>query len=240
MKVLAGGVGEFAVVDQEYVYRLPDSVDLIRGALVEPMAVCYHAIKAATLGPESTVVIAGAGPIGIGLFLGLKSRGITRIVISEPVAERRATAERLGATTVDPLNDDLKGAVSDLSAGLGASVFFDAAGAQPVFQQGLDLLGPLGQYVMIAVHTKPLTFEPFAVQWAENRIITCMAYGPEDYEDVIAAMAEGAFPTDGWVDVRPASDLVEAIQQLRLGNGGGTKILLDVKQIQSQPATTQE
>src|SRR5699024_11104051 len=66
------GVGEESVVDERHVYRLPESVNLELGALVEPMAVCAHAIAMADLNTESTVVIAGAGPIGTGIFLGLR------------------------------------------------------------------------------------------------------------------------------------------------------------------------
>jgi (R,R)-butanediol dehydrogenase/meso-butanediol dehydrogenase/diacetyl reductase len=219
-----GGVGEAVVVSEHHVYVLPERVDLRQGALVEPMAVCWHAIELGAPTPDDAVVIAGAGPIGIGVYLGLRAKGIHKVLVSEPNPDRRRLVESLGAQTIDPTTDDMAGVVQSMSDGRGASVFFDAAGAGSVFTSGLDVLGAYGRFVVIAISGHPVELHLLDLQFLEKRIIGALGYMPADYASVIAAMDEGGFPIDGWVQVRPAADVREVIADLKVGRGA--KILL--------------
>lgn len=220
-----GGVGESDIRHERHLHLLPDTVSLRHGALVEPMAVSYHAVRIADPAPDSTVVIAGAGPIGVGVYLALRARGIENILVSEPSAQRRTDIEHLGATAIDPAGDALTTAVQDLSNGRGAAVFFDAAGAGPVVDQGMSVLGAYGQYIVVAVHPRPVPIDLWALQTLEKRIVGSIIYTPQDYDDVIDLMSHGAYPTEGWVTVRPATEIDEVMETLR--NGSGTKILLN-------------
>jgi (R,R)-butanediol dehydrogenase / meso-butanediol dehydrogenase / diacetyl reductase len=81
------------------VHKLPDSVSLELGALVEPMAVGHHAVRRVRLEPDQLAVIVGPGPIGIGLWFALRAAGHDRILVSETPA-RRAAVAALGAQNV--------------------------------------------------------------------------------------------------------------------------------------------
>lgn len=224
---LAGGLGESVTVPARNAFALPENVDLRLGALVEPMAVGWHAVDLSGVTPEDAVVIAGAGPIGIGIFLALRARGVTRVVISEPVAARRETAAALGAQVVDATADDFSARVRALVGPGRPAVGFDAAGSAPAFASVLRLLGLRGRMIVVAIHTREFPFNPtMALLARERSVLHTYAYSVSDFREVITAMERGDYPTDGWVEVRPARELRAAVADLTAGVG--SKILLEI------------
>lgn len=91
-----GGMAEYTVVPTEMLHRLPDTVSLELGALVEPMSVAYHAATLGDVREGDTAMVFGAGPIGIGLWFALRGKGIDDVFVVEPSATRRASIEALG------------------------------------------------------------------------------------------------------------------------------------------------
>ena len=219
-----GGMAEFTTVPASKLHVLPDNVDLRLGALVEPMSVAWHAVERSGVDAGGTALIAGAGPIGIGVWFALKARGIEKVLVSEPSAERRATIATLGATVIDPVNEDLAAAVSELSDGDGVDVAFDAAGAGPAITSALASLVPGGRVVVVAIHERPMEFLPTQLVMAETDIAGALAYLPEDFDAVIKAMSEGVYDTTGWVDEVSLDGVVDAIHSLR--GGVGAKVLV--------------
>lgn len=219
-----GGMAEFTTVDSSKLHVLPENVDLRLGALVEPMAVAWHAVSRSGVEPGGTALIAGAGPIGIGVWFALKARGIEKVLVSEPSADRRAIIAALGATVVDPVTEDLGAAVTALTDGDGVDVAFDAAGAGPAVTSSLASLVPGGRVVVVAIHERTMDFLPTQLVMAETEIAGALAYLPEDFDAVIAAMAAGVYDTTGWVKDVPLDGVVDAIHALR--GGAGAKILV--------------
>ena len=119
-----GGMAEFSIVPTEMLHRLPDSVGLELGALVEPMSVAYHAATLGDVSAGDTAVVFGAGPIGIGLWFALRGKGLEDVFVVEPSPTRRAAIEALGATTLDPGGADVPAFIAEHTRGAGA----DAAG----------------------------------------------------------------------------------------------------------------
>lgn len=219
-----GGMAEFTTVDASKLHVLPENVDLRMGALVEPMSVAWHAVARSGVEASGTALIAGAGPIGIGVWFALKARGVEKVLVSEPSAERREIIAALGATVVDPVNEDLAAAVSALSDGDGVDVAFDAAGAGPAVTSSLASLAPGGRVVVVAIHERPMDFLPTQLVMGETEIAGALAYLPEDFDAVIEAMSRGVYDTTGWVQDAPLDGVVDAIHALR--GGAGAKILV--------------
>jgi (R,R)-butanediol dehydrogenase/meso-butanediol dehydrogenase/diacetyl reductase len=148
-----GGMAEYTTVPASMLHRLPAPVDLRLGALVEPMAVAWHAVEQSGIAPGQTALVAGAGPIGIGLWFALRARRIEVVLVSEPSPARRAAVQRLGARrAVDPASDDLARVVAEATGGAGVDVAFDAAGAGAATLQALRVLAPGGRLVVVALH----------------------------------------------------------------------------------------
>jgi (R,R)-butanediol dehydrogenase/meso-butanediol dehydrogenase/diacetyl reductase len=222
-----GGMAEFTTAAADKLHKLPDNVDLRMGALVEPMAVAWHAVTQGGIEPGQSALIAGAGPIGIGIWFALQARGVDDIVISEPSADRRAVIEQLGAAAlVDPTSDDLGASVRDITDGRGVDVAFDAAGAGAAVSTAPGALTPGGRLVVVALHERGFEFNPTRLVMAETSMVGALAYMPQDFDDVIAALAAGKYTAEGWVEDIAVDDVVEAFEALR--QGVGMKMLVTV------------
>jgi (R,R)-butanediol dehydrogenase/meso-butanediol dehydrogenase/diacetyl reductase len=173
------------------------------------MTVAWHAVRLAEVTPEDAVVIAGAGPIGLGLFLALRAQGghrggVENVVLSEPSAEVRALVSPERPT-----------------------VGFDAAGSAAAFTAVLGLLGLLGRMVVVAIHTREFPFNPtMALLARERSVLHSYACPAADFREVIDAMAQGHYPTTGWVATRPARELEDDVEELK--DGRGTKVPLEI------------
>lgn len=219
-----GGMAEFTTVPAAMIHKLPDNVDLRMGALVEPMAVAWNAVGRSGVEAGAAALIAGAGPIGIGVWFALRARGVENILVSEPNPDRRAAIAALGAAVIDPLTEDLTASVAGISDGDGVDVAFDAAGVGPAITSALASLTPGGRVVVVALHERPAEFSATSLVAAEAEIVGAVAYLPEDFDAVIGAMAEGLYDTTGWVD---DIDLVEVVDAFRaLHEGTGAKLLI--------------
>ena len=220
-----GGMAEYTVVEASMLHKLPENVGLRMGALVEPMAVGWHAVDISGIQPGQTALIVGAGPIGVGLMFALKAHGIDKIVVSEPSEDRRAAIAHLGAeVTVDPINGDLKSAVMELSDGRGADFAFDAAGVGRALPQVISLLRPHGALVIVALHEQGFDFNPVSLLWQETRMISSRCYTHQDYDAVIEAMSQGLYSDKGWVTEVDLDDAAQALEDLRRARG--MKILI--------------
>ncbi len=219
-----GGMAEYTTVPAVKLHVLPENVDLRMGALVEPMSVAWHAVSRGGVSEGGTALIAGAGPIGIGVWFALKARGIEKVLVSEPSAERRAIIAALGAQVIDPVTEDLAAAVAALTGGDGVDAAFDAAGAGAAITSGLASLAPGGRLVVVAIHERTMDFLPTQLVMAETEIAGALAYLPEDFDAVIEAMSRGVYDTTGWVQETGLEGGGDAIHDLR--GGAGAKNLL--------------
>jgi (R,R)-butanediol dehydrogenase/meso-butanediol dehydrogenase/diacetyl reductase len=221
-----GGLAEYTVVRRTMAHRLPAGMTPMQGALIEPIAVAWHTANRCRVEAGQTVAIHGAGPIGIGVCLTLKARGVDVIVI-DPSPLRRGVMRRLGARmTLDPTDCDPIAAIRDLTGGLGAHASVDAAGVPAAFRATLHGTRVDGTAVVVAIHHVPVVIPPFDLLMPEVNI-TGVAMSAHAFPQVIDAMARGDYPLDEWVETIPFEDLVEGGLE-RLRRQEGLKILVDV------------
>jgi L-iditol 2-dehydrogenase len=127
-------------VRQGNVMKLKEGEDPALAALIEPLACVLRGQNAVNVHSGDVVVVMGAGPIGMLHMLLAKARGAAAVVVSEPAEGRRTQALELGADlVVDPINEDLKAAVDDVSAGRGAGVIIVAAPSKPAQESALQI-----------------------------------------------------------------------------------------------------
>jgi L-iditol 2-dehydrogenase len=124
-----GAFAEFVAVPQHILYRVPASVSFEQAAMVEPVAVAAHAISLTPLAVGDTVVVVGAGMIGLCLVQVLRAAGCSRVFAVDLEEQRLALARKLGADVVlDPQKADVAKAVAEATEGRGADVAFEAVG----------------------------------------------------------------------------------------------------------------
>ncbi|GAB3726458.1 2,3-butanediol dehydrogenase [Nocardiopsis nanhaiensis] len=221
-----GGMAEYTVVPQHQVHVLPDGVPVETGALVEPMAVAYHAAVKGQVNDQSRALVYGAGPIGIGIWFALRGMGLSEIDVVEPSATRRKAIEALGARTLDPSEVDVPELIADRTSGEGVDAAFDAAGVAPAIESAVQSVGEHRPLVSVAIYDQPLVTPLIHLVLRERRIQGTLCYTRDDYRAVIDLMARGHYDTTGWVDTVPLSGVVEqGFEELRAGRR--MKLLVD-------------
>jgi L-iditol 2-dehydrogenase len=150
---IPGAAADYFKVRPEWLHLLPDELSHTQGALVEPFTVAYYAtIAAEGIDASDTVVILGAGPIGLCCLAAVRGHGGRGIVI-DPVAERRAVAERMGAeATLDPGEGNVE-QVAELNDGRLADVVLEASGSPAAMAAALDLAGQEARLVFVGIDT---------------------------------------------------------------------------------------
>ncbi|HUH07522.1 MAG TPA: alcohol dehydrogenase catalytic domain-containing protein [Egibacteraceae bacterium] len=126
---IQGGYAERVTLPAQMAFPLPDGVDWPVAALAEPLSVAMHAVNRTPIELFDTVVVIGAGAIGILAMLAAQLRGAGTIVVSDRSAHRLEVARRLGAdVTVNVSEQELRPVVADLTDGLGAAAVIEAVG----------------------------------------------------------------------------------------------------------------
>lgn len=100
-------------------------------ALVEPLAVAWHAVSAppAAVKPDDVALVLGGGPIGLAVLQVLRARGVRTVYVAEVAAQRQAFARSFGAAgVVDPSSEDVVKEMLKVTGGRGADVVWDCAG----------------------------------------------------------------------------------------------------------------
>ncbi|PPJ50939.1 hypothetical protein CBER1_06512 [Cercospora berteroae] len=188
-----GGYGEVVVVDESSLHVLPPEIALEYAAIIEPLAVTYHAIKVSgiTEWKDRDVLVVGGGPIGFALLLVLKAVGANRVILSEPAAARRKQVADLASATINPIEEDVAQRVQELTAGRGAEVVFDCAGVPVGLESAMNAIRYEGLYVMVAVWEKPMTI-PCTLFLAKHITMKgTLIFADGDFEGVMDLMASG-------------------------------------------------
>ncbi|KAE9984413.1 hypothetical protein BLS_002444 [Venturia inaequalis] len=228
---LGGGLADFIVLDQTFLYHLPDNVPLEIGALIEPLAVAWHAVNMSGFEPGQSVLILGGGPIGLAVLQTLLAKGATKIIVSEPSPARKSFALSFGATHVlDPTTTDIVSTCLSLCENQGVHIVFDAAGVQSGLDTAIDAVRARGTIVNIAVWEKPCTIQPNKFVFKERRYMGIATYVGGDFEEVIAAIGSGRMKPGGMITKRIRLEEVEkeGFEALIRDKAGQVKILVEV------------
>lgn len=153
-----GGLSEFVAVDVDMLYAVPDNVSIDCAALVEPLAVAHHALKAPGIKLEGLdVLIIGGGPIGFALACALGAKNVKSITLSEPALNRRNQVKFLVDRVIDPRAEKVGDVCRQSTGGKGVEVVFDCAGVQVALENAIDSLVPGGTLAIVAIWEKPVS-----------------------------------------------------------------------------------
>lgn len=159
---------------------------------MEPLAVAWHAVNISPFKKGDSVLILGAGPIGLAVIQALKARGAEKIIVSEMSPRRREFAKQFGAHYVlDPSKDDVAARVKEICDGRGANVAFDAAGVQAGLDQAVQAIRARGTLVNIAIWEKTATITPNLWCFREKKYMGVATYQEGDFQDVLDAISSG-------------------------------------------------
>ncbi|KAF7562271.1 hypothetical protein G7046_g1859 [Stylonectria norvegica] len=187
-----GGLCESIVIPASTCHKLPAGLSAEVGALVEPLSVAWHAVSNSGIGPQHSVIVFGAGPIGLATILCLKAHGVKNILASEPSKSRHAQAKKLGARhTFDPTQVDVVKEARAICDGIGPDFAFDASGVQATLNAGIKTIRTHGTYYNIALWGKQPSLDMNELLFNGKTIKSDLSYSRGDYGSVINAISEG-------------------------------------------------
>lgn len=109
-----GGFAEYVVLREKQVYKFSDDLSFIEAAMAEPISCCLNGIDLCNIKTGATVLVIGGGPIGMIMLQLAKYAGAAKLILSEPVQEKREQALKLGATKViNPMEEDVQAVLND-------------------------------------------------------------------------------------------------------------------------------
>ena len=167
-----GGFAEYCKAPAAQAYPIPNEVSLDEAAMAEPLACCIHGIDRAGIVPGSTVVLLGAGSIGLILLQLVKAAGAGLVIVSEPDEKKRELAAGFGAEVVlDPTTDDVEAEVEKTTR-VGADVVIESAGRLETAQLALKLARRGGTVLQFGVVSpdKVIEVAPYDIFYKELTI----------------------------------------------------------------------
>ncbi|MFW0785066.1 NAD(P)-dependent alcohol dehydrogenase [Gordonia sp. CPCC 206044] len=161
-----GALCEFVTIGAAFAHPVPDEVSDEAAALFEPLSVAIAAVAKARVGLGDSVLVSGAGPIGLLCTQVARAAGVDRVVVSEPNSQRRAHARRFGADVVvapgqrvDPV-----------------TAFVDASGAESAVVAGIRALSPGGRAVLVGMGADTMSLPVSLIQNREIELTGVFRY----------------------------------------------------------------
>ena len=170
--------------------------------LIEPLATPVHAVALSGGVADRTVVVIGAGTIGLLVLAAVRHAGARRVVVTDMLADKRERALRLGADAV--VDAGLADVVDQVRAELGesADVVFDCVAAGPTIDQAVRLAMRGGVVMVVGVPARPVTIALPQVQDAQVRVQGSATYVAEDYTTATEIIRAGLVRVEDIVTAR--------------------------------------
>ncbi|MDP9237906.1 MAG: alcohol dehydrogenase catalytic domain-containing protein [Chloroflexota bacterium] len=221
-----GAYAEFITIPERTVVALPDGADLRLAALTEPFAVARHALIQGGYRTGEVLVIAGAGPIGLLTVIAARQMGGERIVVSEPLAGRRAAADEAGASHVVEPGELVKTAQS-LTDGDGAAISVDASGLPVGIASCVDATARGGRIVLAGVGEQPYSLDILRSIINEYTYIGVLGYSRAEFGEAALMIAHGGVDVSSVIsEVVSVEATPDAFARLSDGRNGLRKILV--------------
>lgn len=199
-----GAFAQYATIRTEFAHQVPNSLSDEAAALLEPLSVAITTMRKAGIVPGSSILIAGAGPIGIMCAQAAKAFGAAEIIVTDLVAERRERALRYGATRViDPTETDIA------AAGLDVNAFVDASGSPGAVSSGIKAVRPAGTAVLVGLGSSEMTLPIEHIQNLEINVTGIFRY-TDTWPAAIHLVASGQVDLDSLVTGRFDLDHADA------------------------------
>ncbi|MFP5020877.1 alcohol dehydrogenase catalytic domain-containing protein [Pseudonocardia phyllosphaerae] len=207
-------------------HRVSPDLPPAHAAFAEPLSCALHAVERATISFDDVVVVAGCGPIGLGLIAGARAKNPKLLIALDLDDDKLALGRRTGADlTINIGTEDAVAKVKELTEGYGADVYLEGSGAVPAVAQGLNLLRKLGTYVEYSVFGSEVTVDWSIISDDKELDVRGAHLGPHCWPAAIKMLEDGKLPVaDICTHQVPLSDFQKALDLVGDTSGASVKV----------------
>ena len=213
-----GGYAEYVVVGELDAIFLSENIGFVEAAALQPMAVGLNSVRQADLGIDDQVLIIGGGSVGLAIAQWAHSFGITHVVLSEMVENRRKVALQIGATAViDPIQDKDAAAGFQRITGKRPTIIFEAVGIPGMIQKCIGMADPGTRIVVEGMCQEVDHFEPMQCTLKHLKLIFPYFFQLNEYRYVIEMMRQGRIDPNPMIthtiELDALPEIIQAMQK---------------------------
>ena len=193
-----GAMAEFMLFPANAInYKVPNSIPKEHAVFIEPLACSIHAVQRGEIELDDVVVIAGAGPLGLGMIAAARMKSPRLLIALDMNDDRLELAKATGADLgLNPNKVDVVDEVRKLTDGYGCDVYIEATGHPAAVEQGLHMIRKLGTFVEFSVMREPVTVDWTIIGDTKELNIHGSHLGPYCYPIAMEMLAKGLLPMD--------------------------------------------
>ena len=193
-----GAMAEYMLYSKDaLVHKVSADLPPAHAAFAEPLSCALHAVERADIAFEDVVVVAGCGPIGLGMIAGAKSKNPKLVVALDMAQEKLDLALECGADVIINIgSEDAVARVKEMTDGYGADVYIEGTGHPSAVSQGLNLLRKLGTYVEYSVFGSDVTVDWSIISDDKELDVRGANLGPHCWPAAIRMIESGRLPMD--------------------------------------------
>jgi erythritol/L-threitol dehydrogenase len=193
-----GGMASYMVYGRNaLVHKVSEEIPAHHAAFVEPLSCSLHAVERARITFEDVVVVAGCGPIGLGMVAGAAAKHPAQVVALDIESHKLELAEACGAdVAINVAEQDAVAAIKGMTEGYGADVYLEGTGHPSAVAQGLDALRKLGTFVEYSVFKDDVSVDWSIISDDKELDVLGAHLGPHCWPAAVAMIESGRLPMD--------------------------------------------
>ncbi len=200
---LPGAYEEYIVVPAENLFPIPDSLSFTAGSLTEPLAVAVHAVSLRQVRPYDSVLVIGAGAIGLLTLQVLKLAGAGKVAMSDVNEDRLALARQIGAdATFNATHQDFDQFLQATTDGKGFDMTYEAVGITPTVKQSIQGVKYGGTVVWIGNNQRVVEVDMQSIVTREVSVAGTYGMNQQDFARALQMLADGAIDVEPLVNRR--------------------------------------
>lgn len=215
------GFADYTVKSIDSLFKLNPNLDPSEAAFTEPLSTVLNGMKKLHVKPFETVVVIGAGPMGLLNALVARAYG-ARVIVSELLDPKLETARKMGFIVIDSKAEDPVKRVKEVTDGEGADAVIGAVANTKAYDQGVQMLKDrYGRFLVFAAgYPEPeLNISANDIHYKEMEIYGTYGGTNDDFEDAAKALSTGMIDVSALVEARyPLKDMQKAYQAAVDGN----------------------
>jgi L-iditol 2-dehydrogenase len=210
-----GVFSEYAVHPADLCFRLPDNVSTLAGALIEPLAVGFHAANQGGAHAGQKALVFGAGCIGLVSMMALKAEGVSAVYVADVMQNRLDKAAELGADgVINVKTGDIAAKTAEITGGAGFDLIIETAGTEASARQSIGLAKKGATIVLVGYSASGEVTLPVSLALDKELTFKTVFRYRHIYPMAIEAVASGKVNLEGIVSkIFPLDDIQKALDE---------------------------